>query len=217
MGRLHGPPFSARRAGHLDGLGAAGPNLQTKKVSRTAGTNKNENKRGSRRSVSIATATPGRGTDCRPETGLKGHPQELQHSAANGGKRDRVPPAKGSLHLREGSLPNGRDPASRLFRDLRALATPAKAGEVEPIPAKPDASIKVIASRLWRRRFRRKVERDAAEFPDQEIADPRSLSVDRAASLRHQRLRKAIVVEPTVSNQKLSARLASAAGQLILR
>ena len=30
LGRLHGPPFSAREAGCLDGLGAAGPNFTEK-------------------------------------------------------------------------------------------------------------------------------------------------------------------------------------------
>jgi len=43
---------------------------------------------------------------------LKGHPQERQHSAANGGTRDRVPPARRSLFLREGSLPEAETPGS---------------------------------------------------------------------------------------------------------
>jgi hypothetical protein len=41
----------------------------------------------------------------------------------------------------------GRDPASRLFRDLRGSVTPAKAGGIEPIPAKPDAPDRLLADR----------------------------------------------------------------------
>jgi hypothetical protein len=57
----------------------------------------------------------------QPRDRLRGHPQEGQHSAAVfGGTRDRVPPASGSESLaRWDRHPQGRDPASRLFRDLR--------------------------------------------------------------------------------------------------
>jgi hypothetical protein len=76
-------------------------------------------KKGSRRSVSIATAQPARGTDCRPETGLKWQPQERAvrpptrgSSFASfaavlacrwpDGTRDRLPPARGTIHLARG-------------------------------------------------------------------------------------------------------------------
>jgi len=48
---------------------------------------------------------------------LRGLPQERQHSAARRslarGTRDRQPPARSALDLREGALPDGRD-ATRL-------------------------------------------------------------------------------------------------------
>jgi hypothetical protein len=45
----------------------------------------------------------------QPRDRLKGQPQERQHSAAVGGTRDRLPPARGAVALREGSSPNGQD------------------------------------------------------------------------------------------------------------
>src|SRR5713226_184418 len=65
--------------------------------------------KGTRRSVSIAPPTAGRGTEC------------LRRGA--------------HYDLREGSSPNGRDPASRLFRDLRVSVSAASRAR----PAKPDA------------------------------------------------------------------------------
>ena len=53
----------------LDGLGAAGPDFKRKKSAKRLAQRKRKMKDRSRRSVSIATATPGRGTDCDPETG----------------------------------------------------------------------------------------------------------------------------------------------------
>ena len=35
-----------------------------------------------------------------PETGSTGQPQERQHSAAEGGTRDRLPPARGAISAR---------------------------------------------------------------------------------------------------------------------
>lgn len=64
---------------------------------------------------------------------LKGQPQECQHSAAAGGTRDRLPPARRSLSLREGSSPKGWDPASR-----SGPASPVSAAS-RARPAKPDA------------------------------------------------------------------------------
>ena len=46
----------------------------------------------------------------QPRDRLKGQPQERQHSAAAGGTQDRLPPARGSLFLREGSSPEGPRP-----------------------------------------------------------------------------------------------------------
>jgi hypothetical protein len=46
----------------------------------------------------------------QPRDRLKGQPQERQHSAAEGGTRDRLPPARGALS-REGASPDGRDAA----------------------------------------------------------------------------------------------------------
>jgi hypothetical protein len=39
----------------------------------------------------------GRGTECSPKTGLKGRPQESQHSAAVRRETDRAPPARGTV------------------------------------------------------------------------------------------------------------------------
>jgi hypothetical protein len=67
-----------------------------------------------RRSASEATAQPGRGTECSPETGLKGRPQESQHSAAVRRETGSSAPGEGfSMALREESSPDGQD-ATRL-------------------------------------------------------------------------------------------------------
>jgi hypothetical protein len=52
--------------------------------------------------------------------------------------------------LREGSLPMGRDPASR-SRDLRGSETTAKAGGVEPGPASPGAPTELTGLMSGRR------------------------------------------------------------------
>jgi hypothetical protein len=63
-----------------------------------------------RRSASKATAQPGRGTECRPETGLKGRPQESQHSAAVRRETGSSAPGEGhGMFLREGSSSDGLD------------------------------------------------------------------------------------------------------------
>ena len=78
----------------LDGLGAAGPS-------------KNETKNGVwERAQRRLFASPG--------DRLKGQPQERQHSAADfGGTRDRLPPARGAIHLlpcATGWKPEGQRP-----------------------------------------------------------------------------------------------------------
>jgi hypothetical protein len=70
----------------------------------------------------------------QPRDRLKGQPQEGQHSAAVfGGTRDRLPPARGAAYLaRWDCHPQGRDLASRPFRDLRgsvSAANKARSGD----------------------------------------------------------------------------------------
>ena len=90
--------------------------------------------------VDQAERSGGNSPTARPE---KGHPEEREHSDAQGDTRDRVPPASRSLFLARRIVTRmGRDPASRLFRDLRGSVTPAKAGGVEPDRR----------SRTWKRR-----------------------------------------------------------------
>jgi hypothetical protein len=50
----------------------------------------------------------------QPRDRLKGQPQERQHSAAAGGTRDRLPPARGSLCARFASPKTGHE-GSRHF------------------------------------------------------------------------------------------------------
>jgi hypothetical protein len=75
---------------------------------------------------------------------LKGHPQERQHSAAEGGTRDRVPPARSTNPFARGIVTERPRPAFRL-RDLRGSVSAALAARVEPgwrsrdAPGKPSS------------------------------------------------------------------------------
>jgi len=56
-----------------------------------------ESKRGTLGSGSDSDGEAGTRGECSAETGSTGHPQERQHSAATGGTRDRVPPARSTI------------------------------------------------------------------------------------------------------------------------
>ena len=77
--------------GCLDGLGAAGPEL-TKWIQPKAVTDQNNGRMGGSEAETIR----------QHRDRLKGQPQEREHSDAEGGTRDRLPPARGTLSLARG-------------------------------------------------------------------------------------------------------------------
>ncbi len=72
----------------------------------------------------------------QPRDRLTAHPQEREHSDAAGGTRDRVRPARGTLFLREGWMPEG---------PRHGIPTSGSKwlGVRQPGPAQPDAPWKV--------------------------------------------------------------------------
>ena len=82
--RLHGPRFLPEGLG-LDGQGAAGPDFENSSQPKAV-TEQNNGRMGGSEAETIR----------QPRDRLKGQPQERQHSAAEGGTRDRPPPARGS-------------------------------------------------------------------------------------------------------------------------
>ena len=79
----------------------------------------------------------GRGTECSPETGLKGRPQESQHSAAP--RRETGSSAPGEEHrmfLREGSSLDGQD-AKRLGELAQEQSTKPRGPTLYPVDFPP--------------------------------------------------------------------------------
>ena len=91
------------------------------------------------KSVSIAPPLGGTRDECGPETELKGHPQERQHSAPSSAKSGTECPRRG--------VPN---PLARGIKARRA-ETPLRLGLREPDPACPDAHGRIT---LHRRQLR---------------------------------------------------------------